>query len=72
MRWVKLGNENTTSFHTRATITYKHNCIKMLQNETKVDIIDHEGKASILWNAFKDRMGQSENIEILFNLQDQF
>jgi hypothetical protein len=40
----------------------------MLQNETKVDIIDHEGKASILWNAFKDRMGQSENIEILFNL----
>jgi hypothetical protein len=44
----------------------------MLQNETKVDIIDHEGKASILWNAFKHRMGQSENIEILFNLQDQF
>jgi hypothetical protein len=40
----------------------------MLKNEDQMEISDHEGKAAILWKTFKDRMGQSENPSMLFNL----
>jgi hypothetical protein len=30
IKWVKLGNENTHFFHTKATINYRHNYISML------------------------------------------
>jgi hypothetical protein len=33
IKWVKLGNENTKFFHTKATINYRHNYISMLLNE---------------------------------------
>jgi hypothetical protein len=33
IKWVKLGNENTKFFHTKATINYRHNFIAMLKNE---------------------------------------
>jgi hypothetical protein len=29
----------------------------MLKNEDQMEISDHEGKAAILWKAFKERMG---------------
>jgi hypothetical protein len=56
IKWVKLGNENTRFFHSKATINYRHNYISMLSTEDSEEITDHEGKASILWNAFKDRI----------------
>jgi hypothetical protein len=34
-----------------------------------VEVFDHEGKAAILWKAFKDRMGQSDHPEMQFNLE---
>jgi hypothetical protein len=34
------------------------------------EISDHDGKASILWKAFKDRMGNSDNPQMLFNLEE--
>jgi hypothetical protein len=70
IKWVKLGNENTKFFHTKATINYRHNYIAMLKNDELIEISDHEGKASILWKAFKDRMGQSEKPDMLFHLPD--
>jgi hypothetical protein len=72
IRWVKLGDENTRFFHTRATINYRHNHISMLRNQDMAEITDHDGKASILWNAFKDRMGASDNPEMHFNLTELF
>jgi hypothetical protein len=39
----------------------------MLKN---AEITDHDGKASILWNAFKERMGSSDNRKMHFNLQE--
>jgi hypothetical protein len=67
-----LGNENTWFFHTKATINYRHNYISMLRNKDHVDINDHEGKAGILWEAFKDRMGKSDNPVMHFNLHEFF
>jgi hypothetical protein len=67
-----LGNENTRFFHTKATINYRHNYISLLRNKDHVEISDHEGKAGILWEALKDRMGKSDNPKMHFNLHDFF
>jgi retron-type reverse transcriptase len=42
----------------------------MLKNENHAEITDHDGKASILWNAFKERMGSSDNPKMHFNLEE--
>jgi hypothetical protein len=41
----------------------------MLQNSDQAEVFDHEGKAAILSQAFKDRMGQSDNPDMQFNLE---
>ena len=72
IKWVKLGDENTHFFHSKATINYRHNYIAMLKNSDQADIFDHDGKADILWKAFKERMGNAESPEMCFNLSDFF
>jgi hypothetical protein len=42
----------------------------MLSTDDSEEITDHEGKASILWKAFKDRMGKCEKPKMLFNLDE--
>ncbi|XP_071685378.1 uncharacterized protein [Lolium perenne] len=69
IKWVKLGDANTRFFHSKATINYRHNYISMLQNSDQAEIHDHEGKAAILWQAFKERMGNSDNPDMQFNLE---
>jgi hypothetical protein len=44
----------------------------MLKNTDQAEICDHDGKAHILWEAFKNRKGQSDNPSMHFNLQDFF
>jgi hypothetical protein len=69
---VKLGNENTKFFHTKATINYRHNFISVLENDEQAKVSDHDGKASILWKAFKERIGKSDNTNMLFNVQELY
>jgi nitroimidazol reductase NimA-like FMN-containing flavoprotein (pyridoxamine 5'-phosphate oxidase superfamily) len=61
IKWVKLGDANTRFFHTKATINYRHNYISMLVNDSLAEISDHDGKVDILWKAFKERMGMTDN-----------
>ena len=68
INWVKLGDANTKNFHARATIRNRHNFIASLKNDNDVEIMDHDGKAAILWNDFKDRMGTSDNVSMHFDL----
>jgi hypothetical protein len=72
IKWVKLGNENTKFFHTKATINFRQNHIATLQNEEQVEISDHEGKAAILWKNFKERMDNAGNPKMLFNIEDLY
>lgn len=51
-----------------ATISYRKNSIAQLQNEAGQMITDHEGKAALLWSAYKQRMGVSNNPQMLFDL----
>ena len=44
----------------------------MLLNEDQIEMTDHEGKASILWEAFKQRLGHSNGHTMHFDLQDLY
>ena len=72
INWVKLGDANTNFFHARASVRHRHNSIASLKNDHQVDITDHEGKAAILWTAFKDRMGKSDNTQMHFDLHSLY
>ena len=52
-----------------ATVSYRKNAISQLLNEDGVMISDHEGKAGLLWSAYKNRMGISLNPDIRFDLE---
>jgi hypothetical protein len=65
---VKFGDECTKFFHGMATISYRRNTISQLKNEHGVWIQDHDGKAGLLWNSFRQRMGMSSSPTMLFDL----
>ena len=44
------------------------NSSTQIQNDQGAWIQDHEGKAGLLWNSFKSRMGVSTNISMHFDL----
>jgi hypothetical protein len=67
---VQLGNANTKNFHTKATINYMHNYIAMLKNESLAEVTEYDSKTAILRNAFKERMGHSDNPAMQFNLEN--
>ena len=56
IKGVKFGDENTKLFHTKGSIKFRDNKIGILRNEDNVEILDHAGKAGILWEAFKKRL----------------
>jgi hypothetical protein len=70
IKWVKLGDANIRFFHTKGTINFRHNHIEMLKNSDDAEISDHDGKADILWKAFKERMGNTDNTSMQFNLRE--
>lgn len=65
---IKLGDECTKFFHAMATITFRRNTITQLRNEDGLWVEDHEGKAGIIWNSFRGRMGVSESPAMLYDL----
>jgi hypothetical protein len=42
----------------------------MLKNSDDAEISNHDGKAYILWKAFKERMGNTDNTSMQFNLRE--
>ena len=44
----------------------------MLLNKDQVEVTEHEGKAAILWEAFKERLGQSTGHTMHFDLLDLY
>ena len=67
---VKFGDECTKFFHSMATISYKRNTITQIRNDTGIWVQDHSGKARLLLNAFKNRMGISSEINQHFDLHN--
>ena len=65
---IKFGDECTKFFHAMATISYRRNSIAQLLNDNGAWVQDHEGKANLLWCSFKNMMGVSSGISMLFDL----
>ena len=65
---MKEGDASTKYFHAHATIRHRKNTIVCLQDDSGDNITDHDGKAKILWESFKDRLGKTEFKEMLYNL----
>ena len=68
IKWATLGDAGTKFFHANATIRHRRNSIATLKSETGDNISSHFGKELLIWNAFKDRIGQSDYCGMLFDL----
>jgi hypothetical protein len=60
--------ENTKFFHRIATRSFRSNYIAQIRTEDDRIVCDHDEKASIIWHTFKDRVGQTNDPAMLFNL----
>lgn len=69
-RFFQLGDENTKFFHSMATERYRRNTISQILNPDGRMVSDHQEKSALFWQEFKNRLGVSPNIEILFDLED--
>jgi hypothetical protein len=65
---AKFGDECTKFFHSMATISYRKNTISCLKDAAGNLVFDHEGKAALLYQAFKNRMGVTSHPRMLFDL----
>lgn len=70
VRWVKSGDAGIKSFHANATIKHRKNLITTLQDGNGIPHTNHQEKAHILWEAYKDRLGRSEFQSIQCNLAE--
>jgi hypothetical protein len=69
VKWVRFGDEDTKFFHANATIRQRRNLITSLKDSSGLSHTDHNSKANILWEAFKERLGTSDSPEMSFNLE---
>jgi len=67
IRWVKESDAGTKFFHAHATIRHRKNSITTLKVSMGNTLHGHEPKAELLWNSFRERMGQSESNQMIFN-----
>jgi len=68
IKWIKDGDAGTKLFHATATLKYRNNLISQLQKDNGEIVSNHFDKAKVLWDAFKERLGQSEFRNIVFNM----
>jgi hypothetical protein len=68
MRWVTLGDENSNFFHTMATISHKRNFIVSISGPDGVSVTEHDQKANLFWEAYKQRLGYSEYTSMEYDL----
>jgi hypothetical protein len=52
--------------------SFKGNYIASLRTDDDRIVLDHEAKAAIIWQDFKERIGSSDNPVMLFDLQNIF
>jgi hypothetical protein len=68
IRWTKFGDESTKFFHAAATERYRINTITSLETEDGRSVCDHNEKAALLLEEYKQRMGYTTRPDMLYNL----
>lgn len=66
--WFKCGGDNTKFFQAAATEPYRRNSIASLKQPDDSIITDHRGKEAILYEVYKERLGQSSTVNMKFDL----
>jgi hypothetical protein len=67
---IKFGDDSIKFFHANATIKFRKNSVAFLHNSNGELISEHSGRADLLWEAYKDRLGISELANIQLDLQN--
>jgi hypothetical protein len=70
IKWTTVGDKNTKFFYANATIRHNKNSIMVLKSSEEQDKFTHDEKATILWEAYKERLGTSEFTQVHFDLND--
>jgi hypothetical protein len=70
IRWATLADENTKYFHTIATKSYRRNLITYIKSSDGAMVYNHDHKAAIIWESYKERLGVSENATMNINLEE--
>ena len=69
---MKEGDAGTRLFHAHATVRHRKNIISTLIDNNNGVLSQHEHKAKIIWESYKQRLGISEFEGIIFDLEDLF
>jgi hypothetical protein len=64
---IKFGDECTKFFHAMATVSHRKNTITCLKDVNGHLVYDHEGKAALLLQEYRNRMGISLQPNMLFD-----
>jgi hypothetical protein len=70
IKWVTLGDANSKFFHSIATVQKRKNHISSLTSISGVSVSDHQSKAALLLEAYKDRLGWRENVSNHYDMAD--
>lgn len=70
IRYIKFGEENTKLFQSLATERYRRNSIAILKKPDGTAVQDHKAKEEILFQVFKQRLGESSPPTMKFNLSE--
>src|SRR6185503_11895297 len=70
VKWVKFGDASTRFFHSTATIRHRKKMITLLKTEDGTEVFNHNSKAEILWEAYKERLGSSNPVSMPQNLAE--
>jgi hypothetical protein len=68
IKWVTLGDENSRFFHSMASTQKRRNHVASLVNSAGDTASAHTAKASLILQAFKDRLGYVDTTVPLHNM----
>jgi hypothetical protein len=68
IKWATLGDMGTKFFYANATTRHRRNYITSFRSENGDIITSHPGMESLIWDTFKQRIGQTDFRGTLFDL----
>lgn len=68
IKWATLGDTGTKFFHANATTRHRRNYITSFRSKNGDIITSHPGMESLIWDTFKQRIGQTDFRGTLFDL----
>jgi hypothetical protein len=70
IRWINLGDEISKKIRAIATQSYRKNYITSLKTDDNSYVTNHDHKADVIWNSYKERLWVSNKPIMSFILDD--